>query len=210
MSHTSKYLMLIGLILTSQAYAAPITDFSDPALANGVTINFDQYTTNEYLNDFSVGPVSFVDTIQFGGNYFSQDAFGIGQSGRVIGLYGEALINFDTPINAVAFSLMAINATSWEMNALNANGDLIEHLNIVKPIGSAAKVFGIAAPGISSIQILSGTSGINLDAITMDDFVYATVPIPSAVLLLLSGITILGTVARKHSNGILRIAKNHP
>jgi hypothetical protein len=48
--------------------AASISDFNDPSLAGGVLINFNQFTTNEYLNDFTVGTVSFIDTIQFGGN----------------------------------------------------------------------------------------------------------------------------------------------
>jgi hypothetical protein len=167
--------------------AASISDFNDPSLAGGVLINFNQFTTNEYLNDFTVGTVSFIDTIQVGGNYFAQDAFVHGQSGRVIALYGEALIEFSVPVSTFAFSLSALNA-SWVIRATGLDGSLIEQLDIINPTCCATNIYGISSQGIFQIRLSSGTSGINLDAILMDDFIYTAVPIPSAIWLFASGL----------------------
>jgi hypothetical protein len=167
------------------ASAVPITSIADPALAGATLLDFDSYTSNGYLGNFTNGNVSFVNIEQYGNNYYSSDAYGPGTSGRKISLYFSGYMTFSTAVSAVSFSLGAFNSP-WTIQALNGNGDIIESLLVNTRCCNVA-TYGFATPDIAAIKLFTWGG----DIIVMDDlrYVMTSVPEPSTPLLLLAGLT---------------------
>lgn len=182
------------------ANATPITSFADSALNGADTIDFDSYTTNEYLNDFSVGIVNFHNERSPNGNYFASDAFLPGESGRHIGLYDEGYITFDGGVDAVAFMLGAIN-TDWVIQAFSSTGSLIEAIDIINPSCCTPQVYGFVADNIGAIR-LNSTIPIQFgDAVVMDNFKYVkSVPEPSTLALFLTALAGFSLASRKRAS----------
>jgi hypothetical protein len=190
------------LVNSTASLAVPITSFSDSSLAGAITIDFDNYTTNKYLNDFNVDVVNFHNEIQYGSNYFAMDAFLPGQSGRAISLYGEGYIAFDGGVDAVAFSLGALN-TDWYIEAFSKTGESIEKLDIISPSCCSPKVYGFAANDIWGLRLTSALTTIT-DVVSMDNFKYViSVPEPHMLLLFSAGLVGIFLTSKRHrSNAI--------
>lgn len=155
--------------------SAPITSLRDESLRGSAIINFDNFTENVYLSNFSVGPVNFHNEIQYGGNYFVSNAFLPGESGRHIGLYGQGYITFDNAMSSFAFMFGALNS-SWHIEALNSSGEVIESIDLINPSCCGSNVYGITADDIWGIRLYSEST--TLDAAVMDNFHYVSaVPI---------------------------------
>ena len=198
---------LLGVISTAIllanpifANAIPITSYAVPALNGADIINFDSYTTNEYLNDFSVGTVNFVNERAPNSNYFASDAFLPGESGRHIGLYDEGYITFDGGVDAVAFTLGAIN-TDWVIQAFSSTGSLMETIDIINPRCCTTQVYGFVADNIGAIR-LNSTIPIQFgDVVVMDTLAYVnSVPEPSTFALFLLGLAGISLASRKHAS----------
>ncbi|KPJ90214.1 MAG: hypothetical protein AMJ53_14480 [Gammaproteobacteria bacterium SG8_11] len=193
-----NYLTIFATLLllnSSASLAVPITSFNDPSLTGAKTIDFDNYTTNAYLNDFSVDVVSFHNEIQYGSNYFVSNAFLPGHSGNHIGLYGGGYVTFDGGVNAVAFSLGAIN-NNWSIEAFSQTGDSIEKLDIINPTCCSPKVYGFAANDIWGLRFTS--VGTTLDVTVMDNFKYVvSVPEPFTSLLFAVGLVGISLTSRR-------------
>lgn len=174
-------LFIAFLFVSPFASAVPITSSSDTALAGATLVDFDEYTTNRYLGDFTNGNVSFVNTNRYGSNYFSYTASLPGMSGRYISLYSSGDMVFSTAVSAVSFDLGAFN-DPWIIQAFASDGNLIESTSVNVNCCNVA-TYGFAANDIASIKLLTSSS----DIIVMDNlrYVSTTVPEPSTLSLLL-------------------------
>ena len=192
-----KRLVITCIILYSPvSISTTISSFGDSSLIGASIIDFDSFTDNVYLNDFSVGPVNFHDEIQYGGNYFASDSFLPGESGRHIGLYGEGYITFDNAMSSFAFMFGALNS-DWHIEAYNGTGALIESIDLINPFCCGPDIYGITANDIWSIRLYSDATTI--DAVVMDNFHYVSaVPIPPSFVLFISGIFCLFGLKKKN------------
>jgi len=176
------------------AFGAPITDFADPLLNGASVVDFDNYTSDGYLNDFETDIVNFHNDRQFGSNYFATDAYQTGMSGRIISLYGEARFTFDSAVNAVAFTLSAFNS-DWTLQTLDQAGGLIEQITLPNPVGSAPVVRGVGGYDFWGVQLFD--SGATTDIVTMDNLHFnSSVPEPPTVFLLSLFLGFLGMFQR--------------
>lgn len=180
------FAMVTACMSTAVSMAAPLTSFNDTALNGSSIVDFDNYTNNEYLGNFTEGDVNF-HTTRFGGqNYFSSDAFIPGESGRHIGLYGEASLSFNEGVSAVAFNLGAFN-TNWIIEAFSETGSLIDTLNINSAC-CGMNVFGFSGLDIWSLEF----TALGTDTIVMDELRYvSSVPEPSTFILMMMGIALI-------------------
>jgi len=193
------YLIITFLFLYAPlSLSATISSFGDSSLSGAAIIDFDGFTENVYLNDFSVGSVNFHNQAQYGSNYFASDAFLPGESGRHIGLYGEGYITFNESVSSFAFLFGALNS-SWHIEAVDSSGVLIESIDILTPACCGPKVYGIAANDMRAIRLFSDATTI--DAAVMDNFHYVTpVPLPPAIVLFASGLFFLLGIKKKKTN----------
>lgn len=201
--------VLIALILVCMfpltAMAALISGYgmplSDPALTGGTVIDFESQALGIYTA-LTIGDVTFTannNHLQIDNTYQGYNQTGIYLDNGTYGNngFGILTISFASAVNAFGFNWgMAEPFAQWTLNAYDSLNNLID-TQILPSTGAsnAQEFYGISAIGISS-AILSWTG--DYDWVGIDNFTYtSSVPEPSTLLLLGSGLLGLGFFARK-------------
>lgn len=206
------------LLCTSiTSHAALISSASDPVLANGTTITFNDLALGSYTSITSSDVTFFNDDIvrtppvQGISITDRRDPTSSPYSSNVLkystSVFPEpegldqpsALLRFDFigPVRAFGFDLIESSYPIY-LTAFNRNGTLIETF---EPISGFVRneYRGIAASEDISYAILGNYQGY--DYIIIDNFTVVTsaVPIPAALPLMVSGLAMLGIGMRKRS-----------
>lgn len=198
-------LALLCVIPGNSALAAIITSPGDAALTGATVIDFSGQTKATY-NSIAIGGVTFIannNHLQIDDSYESS----YGQVGNYLdnGTYSSngfsnLTIQFSSPTSAFGFQWdMAEPSANWNLNAYDASNMLLGSYNLPNTDGSPTGAFvGLALSNISYATLIN--SHQDFDWISIDNFTYqqnAVVPLPTAVLLLGSGILCLLGFRRK-------------
>jgi hypothetical protein len=207
------------LLCTSiTCHAALISSASDPALATGTTITFNDLVLGNYTSitasnvTFSNGDIARTPPVQGISITDRRDSTSLPYSSNVLkystSVFPEpegadqpsALLRFDFTgaVRAFGFDLIESNYPIY-LTAFNASGSLIESFD---PINAFVRneYRGIAASEDIAYAILGNYPGY--DSIIIDNFTVVTsaVPIPAALPLMVSGLAMLAFGMRKRTD----------
>ncbi|MEN6352856.1 MAG: hypothetical protein ABFD02_05315 [Bacteroidales bacterium] len=188
-------LALLCVIPINSALAAIITSAGDAALTGATVIDFSGHPKGTYAS-IAIGGVTFVANnnhlwidntyeASYGqvGNYLDNGTY---NSNGFNGL----TIQFSNPTSAFGFQWdMAETWANWTLSAYNASNVLLGSYVLPNTDGSSTGAFvGLAFSDISYATLVNSQA---YDWVSIDNFTYqqnAVVPIPTAVILLGSGI----------------------
>jgi hypothetical protein len=211
MSTFAKLAFALGMTLASGAHAAPLTGFgdplTDPMLSGGIQQGFDTVTTGEYAA-ITLGDVTYTGTdgsFTIGPNYNGSYNTTGGKSvlNNFDYLPHQFRFDFHATVSAFAFNFGASD-TDWLLQAFDSVGALIDSLVIAPVLGSnSGDYFGLSSGTTISFALLTALTDDQEE--DDDDFVFldrfttngTDVPLPGALLLVLTGIAGLGATHRR-------------
>ena len=208
--------VLCLLFASSQTWADTL-NFDDQAVntatpdivSGNVTVSFDNFFTvaagsAEYGFGGAYGfNVVYNDTVNFGGNFLTDmnDATGLPYA-RAAFRPNDFVrsIRFDAPVSDVSMYIADVDAGQgvW-INALDGNSNVLSTLTFNLAGGDELLRYASFAgySGISQIQII-GNDPIGIDNLSFNaPAIVAPVPEPETYAMMLVGLGLLGTVARR-------------
>jgi len=204
-------ILAVSVSLSGLAYAAPISSESDPALATAALVDFESGPTGNWVTQpFGVLTVTALNSSyspaatfsvgsDYAGEYNTRGSLHITNHGNEF----QALrLDFNSPASAFGF-LFGASDSSWNLNAYNAGGTLLESMVIAPVFGSnAGDFFGFS--GLSSATyatLIQNQDGVyasgGVDYVFVDNVRVSAVPEPETYAMLLAGLGLLGAVARR-------------
>jgi len=196
----------------SNVYAAPLSSEADPSLTGAALVDFEAGPSGTWvsqsfgsalkvtaLNTAYAPAATFSVGGDYSGNYNTRGALHITNHGSEF-----QSLRFDFGGSASAFGfLFGASDSSWGLTAYNSGGTALESLTIPAVRASnAGDYFGLKGLAGASYAILTQNqdgyySSGGVDYVFVDNFRVAAVPEPETYALLLAGLGLMGSVARR-------------
>lgn len=194
------------------AYAAPLSSESDTALTGAALVDFESGPSGNWisqsfgssltvtaLNTVAAPAASFSVDSDYSGSYNTRGRLHITNHGSEF-----QSLRFDFGGTASAFGfLFGASDSSWELTAYNSGGTALESMTIPAVYASnAGDYFGLKGLAGAAYAILTqnhdgiySTGGV--DYVFVDNFRVAAVPEPETYAMLLAGLGLMASVARR-------------
>jgi len=206
----SSFICIFTLPLAQNVAALPLSGLGTPAghpgLAGGSVIDFEANANGAFASTFHFPDVSITGnnilriSSSFDGSYnVTGNSLALTTNDQT----QEITFNFAAPVEAFGFNFGGVDS-SWHLVAYSAASTVLDEFSIA-PFGSSnnGEWFGIAGPGIASVQLYNTAFDIasntgTLDYVVIDNLTYAApIPEPATILLFSTGLAGLAAGRRK-------------